>query len=1639
MRFRVVAVSGKALFCLACIGMFPALVAAQSETPAPVAAPPAVAVAPGDAAISGFSGVGLIDGTLPPGVNPLDKTFITLANPSLKVLDLANIGGAAAGQLLPPSVKFLVPAKDIGQVFALAFDDGTDGGAPNVYAASTSIYGFSIVGGQPGPDGKPLRLKAGAPGARFMEGQFGPGASPGAIWKIDGTTGRASLFAETVDGAASNSGPAVGDIAIDLKSNSLFASDLDTGLIHRFPLNGGGTDRGVFDHGTTGRTAAQLPAVADDKKRADITSAAFKPEDPQTWGFTQPERRIDGLAVRDGRLYYAVAAGAEIWSVGIAADGSFASDARREVEVAVDKSWLASDIAFDADGHMIVALRGALKGAPDYRQFVAPESGAVLRFAKTGDTKSPWASTPAAYAVGATANTATGGVALGYAYGSDGSMDLAKCSATLGATGDALPVAGGGLVNGVQLMDVGLVQPAKAPEKSVFVDFDIMQNDKRLTGHVGDIEIFQRCDGRQFPAVASEPGAVPDSGAGAAPGGFPGGSPNGFAEGIPGEAGVGEDLPADGAPDEDVAEAPVDPNAPNLAITKTKGQCNVAGDQADCTFNIALTNTGTTPFTIGGGAITDTFNGPAPKIEVAAAGGAQILPNGLNVPFPQGTTVQPGQASAGVPVRMSFKVPPGGTTVENCATLSLTAAEAAPAPSPPPPSPRDAPPQFAAVPGMSITRDRWKCVDANPTTGLKRCTTLLDVTNSNDSKTRLRLTIDSPTKIESASVGRNGAPKPIGDNRVFVNSRNVDEKTKIPLAVTLPSDADINAVRVRAGVPLDDAAKAVIPADVVAEAAAFPTAPAPAAPVDSNASDPAPAPAPSANSNADAAPAPVASVDANPADNTSCVAVDTNNLDAPSTPTNEPTLPPGNSGPQACVPPTPTKPLLLNGALVNRVPTCTQFPGGRKECRWVFNMENRSQLINPGFDAKFSVPPSQLRDASLAEFLTFTDPDGQRTDFSMTVNLGSGVLGQEIIGVFPPNQPDPTLDISLPQSTRDAAKAAGPAPGADVQLDFPEDACVTAETETPNAPPPGIAPRLDVVTPAPPAPTAPPDLHVIKMTPGKKDKDDLVTCDVNAPCRFHIAVGNKGATYEGPLTIEDRIAPPPIPKGSTVQPKPQSISIFRGTQKPDGSFEDNGTDPRLKCDPPTDFNVSCKADSIKIEKGEFVNVIVEVVPGFTWKALDNLLDNCAFITFENMPADGSPPQHHSCKPVKLDPFDVKVAKSGGQSCQPGKECKFELDIFNPGNIPHDDPVTVTDKLTGIGDAPILSLTAASGADPFPCTPPPTQAPFTCTGHMRLEVGEHNKYNVVIRIPEDAPTSGAFTNCAGVGRDATGATPGSTDDVCHTTRLEPAAPDTACPDGWTGTYPKCTAPQEVSGGPSSTGQEPLQNALAPTGGMSSTGEPACFGGMILVSGGCRCPAPTILNGSTGMCVAAPECPDGYDGEYPYCRLGPTGGSFATALPESPRDRRTSTPTSRRGGGGSAAKSTGGVSSTADSQSIKDRRTAGEPRPPRRRRDPRPPPTGGMSATGLPVPQRVPDRQRFKPTAGGQGAAAGPKGGMSATGQPNKTWRTKTVGKRTTTQQPAATPKPPIKAVGKRDPRINYGSSVNDKKPNLGGVR
>ena len=188
----------------------------------------------GDVAVSGFSGAALAAQSVPAGIDPLTETVIDPSGPSLQIFDLSTLGGPTVGQVVGAPVKLTLPANAIGQVFALAFDNGTGSGVPNLYAAATSAYGLQILGA-PTANGVRARLKQGAPGATFMAGQFGsiPGASPGSIYKIDGTTGAVTLFADTAFSGVANSGAGIGGAAFDPVSHDLYVSDLDTGLIHR--------------------------------------------------------------------------------------------------------------------------------------------------------------------------------------------------------------------------------------------------------------------------------------------------------------------------------------------------------------------------------------------------------------------------------------------------------------------------------------------------------------------------------------------------------------------------------------------------------------------------------------------------------------------------------------------------------------------------------------------------------------------------------------------------------------------------------------------------------------------------------------------------------------------------------------------------------------------------------------------------------------------------------------------------------------------------------------------------------------------------------------------------------------------------------------------------------------------------------------------------------------------------------------------------------------------------------------------------------------------------------------------------------------------------------------------------------------
>ena len=116
------------------------------------------------------------------------------------------------GQLDFRAAKLQLKASEVGQVFAIALDDGRDGPVPNIYLGATSAYGLQIVcrtpmatAGRSAPrPAHPARLDG-----RTVRPHRGGG--PGSIWKVDGQTGAVSLFA-TLPG---NSGPGVGDIVFD--------------------------------------------------------------------------------------------------------------------------------------------------------------------------------------------------------------------------------------------------------------------------------------------------------------------------------------------------------------------------------------------------------------------------------------------------------------------------------------------------------------------------------------------------------------------------------------------------------------------------------------------------------------------------------------------------------------------------------------------------------------------------------------------------------------------------------------------------------------------------------------------------------------------------------------------------------------------------------------------------------------------------------------------------------------------------------------------------------------------------------------------------------------------------------------------------------------------------------------------------------------------------------------------------------------------------------------------------------------------------------------------------------------------------------------------------------------------------------
>ena len=400
----------------------------------------------GDAVVTGFSGTVAPDAArpLPANKTAIDQTFIDVAAASARIFDPKHPGFVWDGRYWAAPHRRDVPASATGQVFGVVIDDAA---SPNVYFAATSVYGLNLVTPDSDRDGMPERVRKGQANASWMAGQFGPGGGPGSIWKMDGHTGTVSLFATVTLGGNASGPPSLGNLAYDSAHKQLFVSDLYTGMIHRFDLNG--RDLGHYDHGTTGRAAAGLDGVSYSGGAPSIASDAFDTENPATWGFAPAERRVWGMAVHGDaehgvRLYYAVADG-HIWSVGLTRDGDFASDPRLEIVLpGGGKEPPVSDIVFTHDGRMIVAERAVVGTTYDYKARPATAPAHVYRFwpEKPDDPNTPshWYQQPEEYAVGfpGDSRNSAGGIALGYGYKSDGTIDRDGCEDAIYFTGDML-------------------------------------------------------------------------------------------------------------------------------------------------------------------------------------------------------------------------------------------------------------------------------------------------------------------------------------------------------------------------------------------------------------------------------------------------------------------------------------------------------------------------------------------------------------------------------------------------------------------------------------------------------------------------------------------------------------------------------------------------------------------------------------------------------------------------------------------------------------------------------------------------------------------------------------------------------------------------------------------------------------------------------------------------------------------------------------------------------------------------------------------------------------------------------------------------------------------------------------------------
>ncbi len=419
------------------------------------------------------------------------------------------------------------------------------------------------------------------------------GGGPGSVWKVDGETGEISLFANILSGEEENAGPGLGGLAYHPLRHQLYVSSLETGFVYR--LNHQGEVIDLFDHGTSGLPNSRKAAVAyDPGKRMSIDNPAFNVEQPETWGYTDKARRVVALAIHQNRLFYSVAEGPQIWSVGLGRRGAFGKDARLEIDLAGEVAGnMVTAMTFDPKGRLYLAQRGALKGSFDYSVLARPGESSVLVYTWNKKTKN-WEEDAKEFPVGQNPpyRGTNGGMALGYLYQLNGEIDLGSCDATVWVSGEnLLKSADEKVLNGLQALPGGSAEerefssdesggedllPKLIPAaKSWAVDLGSDALDGIASGHLGAIAIYAPGCGEAAPE------AIEDL------------EEDAYEEGPRAEFDWWADEEELG-PDWDFPDFfPLPPPMPGMDISK---HCQPAAMGGTLSCTIRVTNTGTLPF-----------------------------------------------------------------------------------------------------------------------------------------------------------------------------------------------------------------------------------------------------------------------------------------------------------------------------------------------------------------------------------------------------------------------------------------------------------------------------------------------------------------------------------------------------------------------------------------------------------------------------------------------------------------------------------------------------------------------------------------------------------------------------------------------------------------------------------------------------------------------------------------------------------------------------------------------------------------------------------------------------------------------------------------------------------------------------------